>query len=917
VSLGALTFALPWVLTALAALPLVWLLLRVTPPAARKLAFPAIRLLFGLTSPEKSSARTPWWLMLLRLTCIALIIIALADPVLNQRQNMQRSPLVAVVDDGWAAAPQWAQRQSALIRLLEGAVRDNRPVMLTTTAPAKTGKTDPLSFMPASEALAQARSLEAKPWSSDRSSVLSRLRESALRPLAEAVWLTDGVASTADTELAEHLQRLGRLTVLKNTDRNGPFVLGPVDRVAEGDDNVIEVTVRRPADSSRVPAAAQVIARDEAGRTVARASANFEDGTAITTARFTLPTELGNRMVQLVVENETGAASVYLLDDRWTRRPVGVVSDNPDGIVTPLLEDGYYVTQALLPFAEVRGGTIADLMQRELAVIILASGNRVTAPEETLLTPWLERGGVLVRFAGPTLDGNVDSLLPVRLRGGGRTFGGTMSWTEPVGLASFPSESPFAGLTVPDDVLVSSQVLAEPSPGLTQRTWARLTDGTPLVTADRHGQGWTVLFHVTATPDWSTLPLSGVMVDMLRRVLDLSRGVNEAAASLPPSLPARDVLNGAGLLIVPPPTVLALDRDDINDPDLGPSHPPGYYGAGTTRIAVNLGPTIGPITAQGSWPANVAVATFDAVAAERTLKPWLLFAALVLFTLDFIISLVLRGLVPLARLGRAATTTAAMAVVLTCAIPDSAIGADEDVDPASIEAILQTRLAYVRTGKPNIDRVSAQGLGSLTQVLAARTSAEMAAPAGVDPETDDLFPYPIVYWRIAPGQEPPSEQAAARLNDYLGRGGMVVLDAPNQIGANENGDGEQIGQALNRVLMKLNISQLAQVPETHVLRRSFYLLPDLPGRYTGAPVYIERGSVSNDGVSSIVVGSHDWAAAWARDSRGLPIYPAVPGGERQRESSYRFGVNLVMYALTGNYKADQVHLPAIMQRLTQ
>jgi len=146
---------------------------------------------------------------------------------------------------------------------------------------------------------------------------------------------------------------------------------------------------------------------------------------------------------------------------------------------------------------------------------------------------------------------------------------------------------------------------------------------------------------------------------------------------------------------------------------------------------------------------------------------------------------------------------------------------------------------------------------------------------------------------------------------------MMVFDAPNQIGANAEGEGEQVGQALNQILMRLNVSQLVQVPENHVLRRSFYLLPDLPGRYTGAPVYVERGSASNDGVSSVLIGSHDWAAAWARDARGLPIYPVVPGGERQREWSYRFGVNLVMYALTGNYKADQVHLPAIMQRLTQ
>ena len=567
VTLGALTFASPWVLTALAVLPLIWLLLRVTPPAARRLAFPAIRLLFGLTSPEKSSARTPWWLMLLRLACIALLIIALAEPVLNQRQSMQKSPLVVVVDDGWAAAPQWTQRQSALVRLLEGAVRESRPVMLATTSPAQAGQADALSFTPPGQALALARGMTAKPWSSNRTSVLQRLRDSSLRPPAEAIWLTDGVASIADKEIAEHLQKLGRLTILTDATRAGPYVLGPADRVPEGDDNIIEVTVRRPAAAIEVPSTVAVVALDAAGRTVARADANFEDGSAVSTARFTVPTELGNRMARLMVENELGAAGIYLLDDRWTRRPVGVVSDNPDGIVTPLLEDGYYVTQALLPYAEVRGGTLPDLLQRDLAVVVLASGNRVTAPEVTLLEPWIERGGVLVRFAGTTLDGNVDPLLPVRLRGGGRTFGGTMSWTEPVGLAPFPAESPFAGLTVPEDVLVSSQVLAEPSPGLTQRTWARLTDGTPLVTADRRGQGWVVLFHVTATPDWSTLPLSGVMVDMLRRVLDLSRGVNEATSTLPPSLPAREVLTGDGQLITPPPTVLALDRDDIGDPE--------------------------------------------------------------------------------------------------------------------------------------------------------------------------------------------------------------------------------------------------------------------------------------------------------------------------------------------------------------
>ena len=917
VSLGAITFAFPWVLTALAVLPLVWLLLRVTPPAARRLAFSAIRLLFGLTSPEKSSARTPWWLMLLRLTCIALIIIALADPVLNLRKNTGQSPLVVVIDDGWAAAAHWTERQSALVRILEGAVRDTRPVMLATTAPTESGARDPLSFKPAGQALAIARGLEAKPWSVDRTALLEQMNDSNLRPPAEAIWLADGVASDADTEITTQLRRLGRLTILTNSGRSGPFVLGPADRMPENDENVIQVTVRRPALDAAVPTATTVVAIDQAGRVVARAEANFEAATTATTARFVVPTELGNRMTRLTVENESGAAGVYLLDDRWTRRPVGIVSDNPDGIITPLLEDGYYVTQALLPYAEVRSGPVTNLLARDLAVIVLASGSRMTEPDVAALDPWLQRGGVLVRFSGPTLDGNIDPLLPVRLRGGGRTFGGAMSWTEPVGMAPFPENSPFAGISVPDDVLVATQVLAEPSPGLTQRTWARLEDGTPLVTADRRGQGWIVLFHVTATPEWSSLPLSGVMVGMLRRILDLSRGVDEAASTLPQSLPVREVLNGAGQLITPPPTVLALNRDEISNPTLGPQHPPGYYGSGDNRIAINLGPTIGPIAVQNNWPRDVSVTGFDTVAAERTLKPWLLFSVLILFVIDFVVSLVLRGLVSLPLSVQAGATAASVVLLITAVTPQHAYGAEADIDPAIVEAVLETRLAYVRTGRQNIDRLSAQGLGVLTQVLAARTSAEMGTPAEVDPETDELFPYPVVYWRITANQAPPSETAARRINDYISRGGVVVFDAPSQAGANEKDDGQQVSQALNGVLMRLNVPPLVQVPDNHVLRRSFYLLSDLPGRYTGAPVYIERGSATTDGVSSIIIGSHDWAAAWARDDRGLPLYPAVPGGERQREWSYRFGVNLVMYALTGNYKADQVHLPAIMMRLTQ
>ena len=108
------------------------------------------------------------------------------------------------------------------------------------------------------------------------------------------------------------------------------------------------------------------------------------------------------------------------------------------------------------------------------------------------------------------------------------------------------------------------------------------------------------------------------------------------------------------------------------------------------------------------------------------------------------------------------------------------------------------------------------------------------------------------------------------------------------------------------------------LPPEHVLTKAFYLLQDFPGRYAGGQLWVEQAeSRVNDGVSSLIIGGSDWAGAWAVDDSGRAMFPVIPGGEGQREMAYRFGVNLVMYALTGNYKADQVHVPAILERLGQ
>lgn len=923
-NLGLISFAAPWVLAAAAALPLVWLLLRLTPPSVKQIDFPAIRLLFDLDPTQRTTAHTPPWLLILRIAILALVILGLADPVINLRQgDTTQGPLVVVVDNGWAAAATWDARATALQNVLEGAERRQQPVALLTTAPPVTEGPAP-KLQPAAEA-ARAQQVTPLPWSTDRALVLQQLEALKLPKPASSVWISDGVDSPGAQDLADALTALGPLSVIESEADEAPLVQYPPERSAGGGDSIasnVNLRVGRVASRSTPQSGAMVRALDNDGQVLGRTAVTFAAGQTEASAVMALPAELANRVARFDVEGVAAAATTVLADDQWQRRPVGVASASIDGITAPLLEDAYYIEEALAPFAEVRSGTLDELLQRPLAVMIMAGGGRILDAEVARLTSWIEAGGLLVRFAGPRLDGNVDTLLPVKLRGGGRTLGGAMSWASPATLAPFPENSPFRGIPIPDDVTVSSQVLAEPAADLASKTWVRLRDGTPLVTAQRHGQGMVVLFHVTATPEWSKLPLSGLFVDLLRRLVDISQGVaggpteDMSNATLAPY----SLIDAMGRLTTPGPAARPLPARDLDAAVPSPKTPPGLYGrAGATR-ALNLSPALTDL-APLDVPVSAARTSFSGVASERAMKPWLLTLALILLLADMLISFALRRLLPeRLSLARAGTALLVAAVVLT-ALSAQAAEPRRDVDPVIRSSILETRLAYIATGNPDLDRIAQSGLDNLTGLLATRTAAELALPLRIDLAApsltaDALTPFPMLYWRITPTTPPPPPKSMAALNDYLKRGGLVVFDAPDQTGAVGGGEAGATPAQLNAILRLLDLAPVTDLAPDHALTRSFYLLQNLPGRYADPGVLVERGSNTNDDASSVIIGGSDWASAWARDANGLPMYAVVPGGERQREMALRAGVNMVMYALTGNYKTDQVHLPSIMERLT-
>ncbi|HEY1723737.1 MAG TPA: DUF4159 domain-containing protein [Magnetospirillaceae bacterium] len=890
-TVGPLTFAAPWALVFLAVLPLLWWLLRVVPPAPRRLTFPAIRLLLGLKNDEQAAAHTPWWLVALRLLIAGAVIVAVARPLLDVRPLGFDGPLLLAIDDDWAAADHWRERRALMTSLLSQVERDGRLVAVLATAPRTDGEQPQvIGPMAAGTARSVVDALAPLPWPADRTGAVAALNAFKHTGPMRVVWLANGLKDAKADIFAAKLRDLGALEVAMPERPVLPHVLLPPDAAT------IELTPTVLRADRGVAEKIALRALDAEGRTLMRVTGDFGVGQDRIAVPMTMPAELRNRVTRVDLDTEASAGAVALLDARWQRRPVGLVTIGAGGSSSPLLDALYYVDRAMSPFAEVRRGTIEDLLKRDLSMIVLPDSGSLSDDQTAALKHWVEAGGMLLRLAGPQLARSPDELLPVQLRGGGRSLGGAMSWTQPMALAPMPNEGPFAGLAVPDDVRVATQVLAEPEIDLNRKTWARLADGTPLVTGVARGRGWLVLLHTTARPQWSNLGFSGLFPDMLRRLLELSRGVAGASAERP--LPPLDMLDGFGRMIAPNGLVEALPPRTA-DIAPGPRHPPGYYGDDSGRVAVNLGPHVPALTPM-AMPPGAARLPLDDKPAERDLQPPILLVAALLLLLDALAVAILGGWIR----WRSRTAVAILAAFFVFHATDSRADDDTIIEKAA----LQTRLAYVITGDARVDETSRLGLAGLTLEIKQRTTANLGDPMGVDVTHDPLMAFPLLYWPVTADQTALPPAARAAVNDFMRKGGMIMFDT------RDGGQGST--DPLRHLTEGIDIPPLIPVTSDHVLTRTFYLLREEPGRITGGQVFVEQGGdPSNDGVSPVVIGGNDYAAAWAIDEHGIAPFAIVPGGEEQREMAFRFGINLVMYALTGSYKSDQVHLPIILERL--
>lgn len=959
-----LAFTAPLVLVALALLPALWRLLRVTPPRPRQMAFPPLRLILDVEPREQTPARTPLWLLLMRMALVAALILAMAGPIWNPPAKglAGKGPLLVVIDNGWPAAIDWERRVALAGEELAGAAREGRTGAILATSE---GARDVTTADP-SRLVERLRAIKPVSYAPERLASLAPIRKfAAAHPDLDVLWIADGMAMNEAAAFAEGLKDAARAGGLRVT--SAPRTPAAIVQASHGAGGLEAQLARADA---RARADGVLRAYDLKGLLMGEARFAFGPERA-TTARLDLPTELRNEIARLEIDGERTAGAVALLDSRWKRRRVAIVSGAPADLAQPLLSPTYYVTRALAPFAEVRETRVAGdrdpilaALEERPSLVALADVGVLSGPAKERLTRFVEEGGVLLRFAGPRLAAAADDLTPVRLRRGGRVLGGALSWETPRKLAPFDPASPFHGLSANAEVTVTRQVLAEPEAGLSGKTWAALEDGTPLVTGARRGKGLVALVHVTADATWSNLPLSGLFVDMLRRTLALSAEsaegaaggtANEPAARAQTLAPTR-TLDGFGNLGEPPATARPVPASFAG---LASSdHPAGYYGPAESMIAVNA--LDARVDLSPADYAAFGLAEQPLRANEPTdLRLPLMLLAFALLLADALATLHLngglrwrraqaRGAAPLpqgaARTRAPLVAFAALALIASLAA-QNAQAQSVQAQPAprpqtntqanpqaggqparDFDSALRTRLAYVITGDARVDEASRLGLATLTRSLTARTALSPGEPAGIDPARDELAFFPLIYWPVVAERPQPGQAAATRIGEFMRHGGTVLFDTRDALNQRPGGPATPESLWLRRLLADVDVPELEPVPRDHVVTKTFYLLDSFVGRTTVGQTWIEalppagedggqRPARSGDSVSPILITSNDLAAAWAADASGKPLYPLTPGAPRQREMAIRGGVNIVMYTLTGNYKADQVHVRDLLERL--
>ena len=612
---------------------------------------------------------------------------------------------------------------------------------------------------------------------------------------------------------------------------------------------------------------------------------------------LSFPNGIFNQIKSIKIVGQNHAGARYYFDDFSKKKNIAILNSNESYKESPLLSPIYYLKKALNSKHNVKVEKINDIIKQSHSTIIIPETEEIPNAFEKKLSDWLLEGGTLIRFSGKRLAEKKSKFLPSkdtfrRIR----NIEGQLTINKKLFISDFEKDSIFYGLSIPKDITINKQLVFNAFPERV-KVLAKLNDNTPLVSMIKYGAGEIILFHIGANNDWSNLPISSLFPDMLNRVLLFSKNHNSSNFK---NLSLNREIDGFGNLVSPKKIVTMNSFDKLKTIKPSLDTPPGQYENNQISIALNLSTNINQYETEKTNSNVLSNYTFKNT---KDLSSTILKIILAMFILDILIIIVIKNSVNFSNIfTKKKDSLVLILFFLTLSELDS-LSASE------------TNLAYIKIEDTQINNISENGLETIRNLLITRTSINPKAVIGLDIKSDYIYSYPFIYWPLTKNLLSIKKPEIIKIKNYLNNGGIFFFDIIGFSRKDLNLKGKKFKE-IRRFLDEIGANELSIIPKEHTLTKSFYLLNKFPGKWDNRILFVENSNLQyKDGVSSIILGFNDWAKAWALDSNNLPLFPVVPGGERQRELSYRFGINIAMYALTGNYKSDQIHSKSILERL--
>lgn len=882
--------------------PIFWNILRTSPLSPKLIKFPAIKIIAKEQSIDQSPAKLSYPIVLLRLLILTFIIFAISHPIINKQNSTPKNDLI-ILDNSWISSTTWDEKIENVRKLISSHESINNKYSLITTTEYDKGKFLKLFNKNSTEIKKFLFSLKPLAWNPNYSLVENQIAE-LNKDFDSIYWFTEKTINNQKLSLIQNLGK-GNLKVITSPESLIPPVLKLIKK--EGEKYKFEIIHPLNIFSEGIidcyDFQKRLLYRIDYKSKTTKKGEKF-----ITIINARIPINIRNKIDFFQISKQTSPISKVLLNGGNKKRNIGITSYSDQGIQSQFANGNYYVKKALEKKYNVQEGNLEKLLNNEIQIIFIDDLYTVKSNLETKLLKWMSNGGTLIKFGGEKLASDITNQSfntindYLSLTGEIADLNSKLSVKKSIKISNIESSSPFYGLEMSNEIEVKKYLQTKSNLSNDDlEVWMKLENGTTLISSFPYSKGRLIFFHLPCNNSWSNFSLSYSFLDILERIVDQTKGINSNKDRfLKPFL----TLSGFGELEKPSSQNLSLKNFNENKKvEINYTHPPGLYKDSEGIISLNMSDYLILDFKLHSYDEKYI---FKIVEKNKSisLMPIFLMISIFLFMMETFITLFQRQLIIFDK-----KMFFKSIIFLFMMIQSNNAFALSEKDT---EMLRGNKIGHILSGNKKIDDLSANGLNVISSFVSSKTASIFDKPKSINLDKDDLYFYPLIYWPITRNFEEIKDKQKKKVESFIQDGGLLLIDC------NIEKSSLEFSVCLSnteKFFRTMQVSKFTVLDNKNPISKSFYLLKSFPGRRNNTVYVAYNNSKSTDNAASIVLGSNYWAEAWAKDDNNRYIFPLLENMENQRLISLRFGLNLIIYALTGNYKTDQVHIPEILKRM--